>query len=301
MKTYGSKNPPPRSAAALAALLLCAAAAATTGCTLGRGGVASAQDAQGSQPKKKTTLPKPQDTSTTLRLPEAVRAEEAQGRASVAENATLGFAMDLNEKLVRGKWDVRATVTGVDERAVAFRTDKGEAGRLAYRLPQGMRLAVSPGQALFVKRETVGFESSQGFTLTVATQDGTLLSSGRLVGPGPLEVRVSPDSVIRQSPERRTQVSASKYETTYSIPVVVVTPGGPSGAAVVGKLTDATVEGKGFSILVRESVLVVPAAGMRGVFDGGGYVLEYVVAKSPVPHTEPEPKRTPLPVVPPAR
>jgi hypothetical protein len=283
METFGSKNQR-RGSAVLAALLLWLAAA--PGCSTlrrMRGGESASQT---------KTPPKPQEPSSTLALPDPVGAQEAKGQAAVPENVALGFALDLNEKLVGGNWDVQATVTGVDDRAVTFRTDKGEAGRLAYRLPEGMRLNISPGKPVSIKRETVAFDVSRGYQLTVASEGGTLLSSGRLLGPEPLEVRVSKDTVIRQNPERQTQVSESKYETTYSVPVTFAS-GGQSGEAAVGKMADARLEGRGFSLLVRESLHVVPAKGMEGVFEGGGYVLEYVTAQNA--EQTPTPSPTPVP------
>jgi hypothetical protein len=272
MKTFGSKTRRLR-AAGLAALLLLGLAA-LPGCSVLR----RMRGAESSSQEK--TPPKPQEPSSTLALPNRVEAEEAKGQAAVPENVTMGFALDLNERVARGNFDVQATVMSVDERAIGFRTDKGETGRLVYRLPQGLRLNVRPGQAVSIKREVIGFDVSQGFRLTLASEGNTLLASGRLLGANPLEVEVSKDSVLRQNPERKTQVSESKYETTYNVPVMLVSGGQSGEAPAVGKLTEMKLEGRGFSILVRESSFIVPGKGMEGVLEGGGYVLEYAVTQS---------------------
>jgi hypothetical protein len=271
MEIYGSKNQRRGAAGLVLVLLLCIAA--LPGCSVLRRMRGEESASQEKSP------PKPQQPSSTLALPNRVEAEEVKGQAAVPENVTMGFAVDLNERVARGNLDVQATVTNVDERTVIFRTDKGETGRLVYRLPQGLRLNIKTGQNVSIKREVIAVDVSQGYQLTVASEGSTLLSSGRLLGASPLEVKVSKDSVLRQNPERKTQVSESKYETTYNVPVMLVS-GGQPGEASVGKLTEMRLEGTGFTILVRESALIVPGKGMEGVLEGGGYVLEYALTRS---------------------
>ncbi len=220
---------------------------------------------------------KPLEPATILKMPKAVEQKEITGKAALPEEMKLGFAMDVDEKVLMGNWNVKATVTVLTEKALTFKTEKGESGQLIYRLPERRQLPLlRQGQPISIKRTSKGIASSLGYELNLSSQNDLILSSGRIFGETPLEEQISPKLSLRQIPERGALLSESKYEKTYQIPIRL-TLNDKSMNLPIEKLTEFTFEDKIFQVIVTESSEVIPNKGYEGIVEGKGFTLEYVL------------------------
>lgn len=223
------------------------------------------------------TPPKPKEPATILSMPAAIEPEVVRGKASLPEELVLGFALDVGDTVLAGDWDVVASVIGLENRTVIFKTEKGEIGHLVYRIPKGMQFPLlEPKQPISIKRNLRGYEASLGYQLQVTSEDALMLSSGRIFGGKPQEAAISQRLLLQQIPDKATVLSESKYETIYQVPVYLIVDKKPVELKL-GELTEFMLDGKIFLIMVTESSNVIPNEEYKGVVEGKGYALEYVL------------------------
>lgn len=223
------------------------------------------------------TPPKPKEPATTLSMPATIESKVIRGKASLPEELVLGFALDVGDIVLAGDWNVVASVTGLENRTVIFRTEKGEIGHLVYRVPKGMRFPLlKPEQPISIRRNMRGYEASLGYQLHVTSEDDLMLSSGQIFGEKPQEATISQRLFLQQIPDKATVLSESKYETIYQVPVYLIVDKKPVELKL-GELTEFMLDGKIFLIMVTESNNVIPNEEHKGVVEGKGYALEYVL------------------------
>jgi hypothetical protein len=223
------------------------------------------------------TPPKPKEPSTILRMPNPVTVQEMKGRATLPEQLSHGFAIDVAEKVLSGNWDVRGKVIALENGTVAFKTEKEETGHLVFRLPKGMRFIPKPNQQISIKRAVQGFGGSLGHMTRLTSENELILASGRLYGDRPREGSVFQKLSLRQVSDRTQVASKTKYETTYKVPVVL-TSDGASVRLSIGEPAEFTFAGRKFLALVTESSETIPAKEYEGIAEGKGFSLEYVIS-----------------------
>ena len=227
--------------------------------------------------EKPLTPPAPKEPSSVLRPLTPVRAAEIGGRASIPEGVKLGFGLDVADKVIAGEWDVQGVVAASEPGRLVFKTDKGEAGNLVYRIPKEQLLRLAAGDPVAIKRKAKGFKAALGYELMVSSSQRTIIASGRLFGETPLKAAVMDGLVIEQGKEPVRMLGESKYEITHEIPVAVTAGDGPQMHAETGAGQEVTVKGRKYQVLVQTSNRVVPTKKYGGLAEGSEYVLEYVV------------------------
>ncbi len=223
------------------------------------------------------TPPKPKEPSTILRMPNRVTVQEVKGRATLPEQLSHGFALDVAEKVLAGNWDVAGKVIALENGTVAFRTEKEETGHFVFRLPKGMKFIPKPNQQISIKRAVEGYAGNLGHKTHLTSENDLILASGRLYGDRPREVSILQKLSLRQISDRPQVASETKYETTYKVPVVL-TSDGATVRLSIGEPAEFTIKGRKFLALVTESSETIPAKEYEGVAEGRGYTLEYVIS-----------------------
>jgi len=210
-------------------------------------------------------------------MPAPIESRVIRGEATLPEELVLGFALDVSDTVLAGDWDVVASIIGIEERTVIFETEKGETGHLVYRIPKGMQFPLlEPKQPISISRNMRGYEASLGYQLHVTSEDDLMLSSGRIFGEKAQEARILPRLLLQQIPEKATVLSESKYETIYQVPVYLILNEKPRELKL-GELTEFMLDRKVFLIMVTERSNVIPNEEYKGVAEGKGYTLEYVL------------------------
>jgi hypothetical protein len=223
--------------------------------------------------------PAPEAPVSDLQLPDPVVPGDIRGEASLPDRLSLGFAMDLDGRLLGGNWSVEGNVTEVTPGRLTLVSNQQREGHFVYRLPAGLRLFMRPGQTISVQRDAHLFQSSMGYNLLVESSGELALAAGSLVGSAPREVRIRPGLFLRQIGQRAGILRDTKYETTYVIPLVL-SVGGMDRRLQEGELTDFGFGLRDYSILVLRSSETVATENYKGIFDGGGYLLRYVLVSS---------------------
>jgi len=241
-----------------------------SGCRSFRGQVAEEAPMQANVP------PTPEVASSELKLPDAIKAGDVKGQATLPDQLRLGFALDIAGIIPSGDWDIQATVTSIENRVLAFRTEQGETGRLVYRLPKEMQLPIKLGQPISIKNKIIAFEVSQGYALLLTSEDNSVLASDHLLGQQPLEAKPLEGLSLRQLGEQKTVLNQSKFDTIYQVPVSLSAGGQPINIPM-GKSTEVKLNGKSFLLMVTESTESIPTKEYAGVAEGRGYILEYVI------------------------
>ncbi len=223
------------------------------------------------------TPPKPKEPVTTLKMPAPIEPKVIKGEATLPEELVLGFALDVGGTVLAGDWNVVATVIGFENRTVIFKTEKGEIGHLVYRIPKGVQFPLlKPKQPVSIRRNMRGYEASLGYQLHVTSEDYLMLSSGRIFGGEPQEAAISQRLLLQQIPDKQTVLSENKYETIYQVPVYLIVDKKPVELKL-GELTEFMLDRKVFLIMVTESSNAIPNEEYKGVVEGKGYALEYVL------------------------
>lgn len=219
--------------------------------------------------------PAPKEPVSNLIMPKPVKSQELRGRAKLPEQLKLGFALDLAEKILPGNWDFKGHVSAIDAEKVTFTTDQGQTGNLIFRLPEGFQLSLVSGDAVSIKRKTIGYSASLGYELVVASSEKLVSTSGRLFSDSAQEVSLWDGLTLEQSQELGQVLSRSEYETIYQVPVTLSIDGRET-QLIPGEASEVVDGGKTYRIMVQESSRIVPTREYEGVAEGSGYVLEYV-------------------------
>ena len=219
--------------------------------------------------------PAPKEPVSDLKMPEPVLFQEIKGKATLPAQLKLGFNLDLAERIKTGNWDVNGKVAAVDSEKVVFVTERGEAGNLVFRLPEGLRLLIRTGEPVSIKRTMRGFQAALGHELVITSARRLVVSSGRLFGDSPLKVKVWDGLTILQERELDKPLSESKYETTYQVSVTLLADGGRIQLAL-GTPSMVTVDGKAYTVMIKNSSKLIPNKEYEGLVEGSGYSIEYV-------------------------
>jgi hypothetical protein len=209
-------------------------------------------------------------------MPKAVTAGDL-GAAKFNREPRVGFALDLADRTQLGNWDIKGRVTAVEAGKFDFITEKGEAGRLFFRLPEGFQKLLASGEPVSIKRRLAGNRAAMGYDLVVSSAGRLVLGAGRLLGDSAGRVRILDGLVIEQGSEPGKLLARSKYEDTYLVPVALVASGRTIQLTPQEPL-EVFAGGKAYRVMIQQSSRVVPSRAYEGVTEGSGYVLEYIAA-----------------------
>jgi hypothetical protein len=195
----------------------------------------------------------------------------------VPEQATLDFALDVNEELRAGDWDIRGKVTTVDGGVVMLQTEKGETARLAFKLPKGLALPLKPGEHIRIKRTVETKDAAFGWRMELTKGNEMLVEAACTFGKEPQKQRGTQGIVIAQkTPEKEQPLHRDKYGTVYAAKVDFTTKDGVSRGA---NLMDPISLSDGHNaLIVVQSAKRVPNKKGDGVLEGPRFTLEYVIA-----------------------
>jgi hypothetical protein len=211
----------------------------------------------------------------------------------------MGFALDVAGRAQTGNWDVTGKVIENVGGRLTLKTDSGEEWHLVYRLPEGQVLDVKPGQSVTIKRVQSIIGSRLAYDLHISSGNDLVLAASRQFRTtAPKDAagasRLFPAEGMATAPlrsiafwgdaDRKEPMKATKYTTVYKVPINVqsLLPGQANSGVkslVSGERASLSVDNKPFSITVTESREVVPKPEFKGVLEGSGYTLEYVVSK----------------------
>lgn len=222
--------------------------------------------------------PAPKDAATELKMPNTVRAEKLKGIATLPDQVKLGFGLDLEGQKLPADWDIRGIATAVSDDKISFTTDKDETGNLVFRLPKGLSLALAQNDSISILRKTKIYGPTLDYGLLVSSSGKLVVASGRIHGESPQRAEVWNDVRLVQSGELGSTLSESQYETTYEVPVSLLSEN-RSIQLTIGEAHGFIVRGETCNVMVRFSHKVVPAEGQEGVFEGSGYTLEYIAVR----------------------
>ena len=221
--------------------------------------------------------PAPKKPVTNLKMPAPVIVEAQKGEATLSQHVKLGFALDLADKILGGNWDVKGKVATLEAEKVSFITDQGENGNLVFSLPGKLTLSIAAGEPLSIKRTSRGYGAVLGYELVMTSSEKVVIAAGLLFGEMPQQVKIIEDDfALEQSQKLGQALSESKYETTYHIPVTLITDG-RNIQLPLGEAQEVTIQGKKYEVVIQQSSKVVPTKEYEGVAEGSGYALEYVV------------------------
>jgi hypothetical protein len=256
----------------------------------GQGATASAQ---------KEPEPVPKDQSGELRQPKPLIPRPIDSAATLPPGNKMAFALDVGSKAQTGNWDVNGKVIENAGGRLTIKANTGDEWHLLYRLPQGQELNVTPGQSVTIKRVQNIIGSRLAYDLHISSGDDLILAASRqyrTTAPKDAEgaSRLSAAEGMAPAPlrsiafwgdaERREALKPTKFTTVYKVPIKVqsLLPGqANSGVKSLahGESASLDVDNKSFTIAVTESREVVPKPEFKGVVEGSGYTLEYVISK----------------------
>jgi hypothetical protein len=219
--------------------------------------------------------PAPAVPISDLKMPESVVAEAITGPASVPASQKIGFALDLDNRVLIGDWTEQGRVTAVDPGKLTFVTAKGKKGNLVVKWPEGFQLPMKADDTVTIRRIVQPYLGAQEQRVSIAHEDKPLVDYGRVYGARPKQVSISENISIEQTTGPGKVLSETKFETTTQIPVEFV-HGHKRIALNIGEPQLVQVGGKRFSVMISSSMRVVPTPEYEGVAEGAGYRLEYV-------------------------
>jgi hypothetical protein len=222
------------------------------------------------------TPPKPKEPISVLKPPPGATSEKVAGRASLPAGMKVGFAVDVAESLLAGDWNLTAQVSSVKDQEIEFVTDKNQVGRLAFRLPAGMRLVAEPKQKLTISRTVAPFDLSLERRTMISVGEKNAVAEGRLFGRDPVKREIFAGAALEQNADSAVKVGESTYQTDYMVPVSVIVDGKRTQLKV-GTPQDISVGRASCRLLIRESARTVPVKGQEGTVEGIGFALEYLV------------------------
>ncbi|UCF78047.1 MAG: hypothetical protein JSW03_07990 [Candidatus Eiseniibacteriota bacterium] len=220
--------------------------------------------------------PVSEEVSSELLMPPAVSETEIRGEAALPEEVRLGFAVDLDGKLLVEDWEARGHVRAFERGKVTFESDARQTGHFVYHLPAGLEISLNPGQPFSLKRTIQLCGRGLAYDLVASDSGHPLMEAGRLFGPDPLDKRTSTGLSIQQVRDRGPVALDSKYCKVYQISVTVTADGRTTTVPLRSPVRVRT-RGGLYSLLVWRSNETVPTQDYVGVAEGTGYDLEYVV------------------------
>jgi hypothetical protein len=221
--------------------------------------------------------PLPKDAMTVFQYPEPVISKELKGNASLPSQAKLNFGLDLGNLVRRGNWNVQGQITSVAENKVSFKTSSGEKGNLVFRLPDRMILPLKSGMFFKLNRKIIGIDSSLGYSLVLESQTIKMVLSGRLHSHKPLRLDFTERFRLVQK-GKGSILSDTKFEKIYKVPVSIEV-GTRKIDLPLNENTNVELNGGVYNIHILQSTLTEPSKRYKGLEEGSGYYLEYVMVQ----------------------
>jgi hypothetical protein len=232
-----------------------------------------------------------------IRPPQPVRNEPVRGEAVLPKGTAMAFGLDVGGEVQTGNWDFAGEVVAADAGKVTFRTKDGRIGHLAYRLPEERTIPLQPRDPIAVKRLRNVAGGMLCYNVQVLKGDTPILTASRqhrdraprdarqadrLIGPRTMAAGPLRETAFWGTLENKQLVRDSRYATVYTIPVNLKSPNHPdlridTEAITASRSTAFRADDTAYSLTVTESREVVPKDPYKGVVEGKGYLLEYVV------------------------
>ncbi|MBI3771643.1 MAG: hypothetical protein HY272_02925 [Gammaproteobacteria bacterium] len=221
--------------------------------------------------------PTPRQPASVLRPNPPVKTTEMVGTASIPEQVKLGFTLSVGQRIMPADWNVRGTITAMPSGKLLIKTDQNESATLAYRLPNELRLPLSVGDAIELKRAPKGYKATLGHELSIKRGEKTVAASGRLIGETPQQTKIGDNITLAQQAETQRTLAETAYETTYGLAATIAGADGTQKPLTSDEIQDITLGGTKYRVLIRINNKVVPSKKHAGIAEGGTYILEYVI------------------------